>query len=126
MPVSLRCFHCKIPISRSPYKARTNKRHFCSKACRGQWQSINENGVSSPSYKNGGTVYRQIALRHYGIKCQSCGYSKDERLIEVHHKDGNRQNNDVTNLAVLCFWCHKCITRGVPVHSQHERVINES
>ena len=42
--------------------------------------------------------------------CQRCGFhastNKEKKLIEVHHKDKNRTNNNPSNLEVLCRSCH--------------------
>lgn len=47
-----------------------------------------------------------------GIKanaCECCGLNQwqgVELTLELHHKDGNHYNNDLTNLAILCPNCH--------------------
>lgn len=42
--------------------------------------------------------------------CEVCGYHAetmfDRRFIHVHHKDGNKLNNRLTNLQCLCIHCH--------------------
>jgi len=43
----------------------------------------------------------------YPHKCYVCGYNDDERILEVHHVDENRNNNDINNLKILCPNCHK-------------------
>jgi hypothetical protein len=30
-------------------------------------------------------------------------------MLHVHHKDGNRENNDPANLITLCWHCHASI-----------------
>lgn len=48
-----------------------------------------------------------IALR--GRRCECCGLEKwlDKPInLEVHHIDGNRYNNDLNNLQLLCPNCH--------------------
>jgi hypothetical protein len=50
--------------------------------------------------------YRQAALKKYGNLCVHCGFGIAE-ILEVAHIDGNRNNNDLTNLVVLCPTCHK-------------------
>jgi predicted HNH restriction endonuclease len=37
--------------------------------------------------------------------CEKCNYSKIE-ILQVHHKDKNRQNNSLENLKLLCPNCH--------------------
>ena len=47
-----------------------------------------------PLYKGGG--YRDNAFEAYEHKCVVCGYSEDERVLEVHHKDEDRSNNTLS------------------------------
>lgn len=44
-------------------------------------------------------------------KCESCGLTHwygEPILLEIHHKDGDRYNNELENLEVLCPNCHAC------------------
>ena len=50
--------------------------------------------------------YRKIAFGTYGPLCAHCGFGIPA-VLEVAHIDGNRQNNEPTNLIVLCPNCHK-------------------
>lgn len=46
-------------------------------------------------------------LKEY--KCERCGISEwngQPIVLQVHHKDGNRYNNKLTNLVLLCPNCH--------------------
>jgi len=56
------------------------------------------------------SVYRQIILNLLGGKCDTCG--SIERL-EIHHRDGNRENNDVLNIQLLCYSCHRYGKPGI-------------
>jgi len=49
--------------------------------------------------------YREKALNHYGKKCSICDEDR-EHVLQVHHIDLNRDNNDIDNLKVLCANCH--------------------
>jgi hypothetical protein len=51
--------------------------------------------------------YRRRALKHYGRKCEICGYDKFVEVLQVHHIDRNKNNHDIENLTVLCANCHK-------------------
>jgi 5-methylcytosine-specific restriction endonuclease McrA len=66
-------------------------------------KGYNQGGKNNNNYKNGISTYAQ---KKKG-KCQSCGSTKN---LMVHHKDGNRKNNDASNLKTLCWSCHEKIT----------------
>ena len=56
--------------------------------------------------------YRERSLRIHGLICAKCTREfsqKDRRLLTVHHKDGNHQNNppDGSNWENLCVDCHE-------------------
>lgn len=43
-----------------------------------------------------------------------CPYGADHLcLLDVHHLDGNRANNDSSNLVTLCAFCHRLVTYRV-------------
>jgi 5-methylcytosine-specific restriction endonuclease McrA len=54
-------------------------------------------------YRNRNTVRRTFRA------CQRCGYDEEPRILEVHHKDGNPDNNVLENLLVLCPNCHAIV-----------------
>ena len=50
-------------------------------------------------------------------KCEMCGNSEWMGIpitLELHHKDGNRYNNNIENLQILCPNCHSL----TPNHSK--------
>lgn len=63
-------------------------------------------GPDSPLFKTGIKAYRRLALAAYGMTCSLCGKTGTGRQIDVHHRDGNRKNNDLSNLVVMCRGCH--------------------
>lgn len=46
---------------------------------------------------------RLLELR--GIKCERCNYSKAE-ILQIHHKNRNRDDNRLSNLELICPNCH--------------------
>ena len=50
--------------------------------------------------------YRKLAFEAYPPLCAHCGFGIPE-VLEVAHLDGNRANNEIENLAILCPNCHK-------------------
>jgi hypothetical protein len=75
--------------------------------------------------------YRRIAFKHYPPICACCGFGIPE-VLEVAHLDGNRSNNSVENLAILCPNCHKMLdidlipTRVVVEMRDRERAVDWS
>lgn len=103
---------CAI-CGRGVYRTERDFRHsksgklFCSKSCSAVWRNrtvlAGENHVN---WKHGERAYRKILLRQSKrLRCVKCGIS-DERVLVVHHKDGNRKNNALKNLCWLCCNCH--------------------
>jgi hypothetical protein len=52
--------------------------------------------------------YRKLAFAHYDPLCAHCGFGVPA-VLEVAHIDGNRANNDIGNLVILCPNCHKML-----------------
>jgi hypothetical protein len=56
--------------------------------------------------------YRERSLKIHGMICAKCGREftqRNRKLLTVHHKDGNPQNNpaDGSNWENLCVYCHE-------------------
>lgn len=50
---------------------------------------------------------RQKLLKRSDAKCERCGWSEAEEILEIHHRDCNKKNNKLSNLEMLCPTCHK-------------------
>lgn len=50
-----------------------------------------------------GDQYREKALEAQGERCQICESTVD---LVVHHIDGDRNNDEIENLLVVCDPCH--------------------
>lgn len=106
---NIKCDYCGKSIYRTPasIKRSLSGKFFCSRACHCAWENKNNRLLDhSPNWEGGRYVYRLI-LQRSDIKkaCVRCGLD-DERILEVHHKDGNRKNNALNNLVWLCRNCH--------------------
>ena len=56
-----------------------------------------------------GTHLKPHLIRLRGLKCESCELTewKNNTIpLEVHHTDGNKTNNSLENLQLLCCNCH--------------------
>jgi hypothetical protein len=108
--VQVFCSLCKKEFERQLCKVR--EKNWCSRACKEKDQCIG-GPLALPHYDSGQASYRERALRHYGKTCDRCGYYEHERMLDVHHIDGNRKHNKILNLRVLCVWCHALYTRRI-------------
>lgn len=66
--------------------------------------------------------YREQALKLYPWICGRCGREfsgANLRMLTVHHKDGNHDNNpaDGSNWELLCLYCHD---------AEHSRYLDEA
>ena len=53
--------------------------------------------------------FRKHLLKKRNFKCESCNrktWNKKQIPLEIHHVDGDRTNNKLDNLKVLCCNCH--------------------
>jgi len=66
--------------------------------------------IKSNKLHLGNSDYKGRAFLYYGEECNRCGIT--EKLC-VHHIDGNRENNDLKNLRVLCRKCHNRLHRNI-------------
>ena len=105
-----RLFTTDRPIKRVN-GARDQVYYYCSKHC------AQTGTFYGQGYKPRGTKYRQDAFQKLPNICARCAYSRDFRMIDVHHRDGNHNNNELANLEILCVWCHRLETSNVPVHN---------
>lgn len=108
--VKVKCANCNIEIEKVKSQLNRSKtgNYYCSKSC----ATTNNNrlfkrGKSHPNFIDGSSYYRKIVLENLdNPKCERCGYSKSIKALHVHHKDGNRKNNEIENLELLCANCH--------------------
>jgi hypothetical protein len=108
------CAQCGKPFFRRPsHLTSKSGLYFCSRSCKEVAQRLGGMPEIHPSRYNNGSNYREIALRFYPAICVMCGYKKDSRILQVHHRDENRKNNEPGNLVVLCRNCHAEVHFGV-------------
>lgn len=81
-------------------------------------ERLSFSGKNNPSWKGGisklpyGVGWTKILKEKVKIRdnftCQECGLKQEDSLwsFHVHHKDGNKFNNKMSNLITLCPSCH--------------------
>ena len=94
------CTVCGKPILANLHKKT------CSRACANVQRVGIKYRVGSPNDKvKSQQALKVRLLRERGERCQRCGYSKPE-ILQVHHRDRNRNHNVLANLELICPNCH--------------------
>ena len=63
-------------------------------------------------FRDGGKDYRKKAFAHFTVKCALCDYDVED-VLQVHHKDEDRSNNELPNLVILCPTHHVEVHKGL-------------
>lgn len=106
------CALCLTPLWRNPSRVAASKSglFFCCKEHQDTARCLNS-GITGhrPSTYGSGTSsksYRAKAFSHYDRCCDVCGYDRHTDVLIVHHRDNDHENNDLSNLQILCPTCH--------------------
>jgi hypothetical protein len=102
------CFTCGVEVYKTlkALKGSVSGKYFCGKSCQTKWRNTQFVGEKHVNWIHGRNAYRSVLTRN-NVKeeCTLCGV-EDKRILAVHHKDRNRTNNTLKNLAWLCHNCH--------------------
>jgi hypothetical protein len=97
------------PICENEFETRLGhprEKTVCSHSCANTYF---RSGTSNPNYKEddeltGVAKYIRICFRYHEKKCVCCD---EKNIVEVHHYDGNKENNAPENLIPLCPTHHQ-------------------
>lgn len=113
MPVYTVCDECGKPVKMPPSQFNRAKNHFCSKQCHMAFmnrelnpsrmtQSVRQKLRNSHLGKGEGKSYAKMFGRHTHRVIAEMAIGRPLKYGEiVHHIDGNKRNNDPSNLVVL-------------------------
>ena len=100
------CLNCNNKIDK--------RKIYCNRKCLmsyivKQWSLGNE---STPITSNILNHIKSYLIEVRGESCEECGWNKihpntGKVPIDLHHKDGNSQNNKQENLILVCPNCHR-------------------
>lgn len=105
------CSNCNKVIERPPHGFKNSKssKYYCSRSCAVSTNNKEtKKGSRHPNWKNGiGYNYRKKVIESVGLeKCKRCDWDKRPEILQIHHKDRDRRNNELSNLEILCPNCH--------------------
>ena len=106
-------FKCK-PTTLNMYLEKMGITYKGNKGMKGK--KISNNRTHSSLYLNNGSLITSYKLKNKLIrdnikeeKCEKCNLKTWNELkipLELHHIDGEKNNNEITNLQLLCPNCH--------------------
>lgn len=107
------CSTCRPVITKQISIAAINRWHYKKGILNGKGSgSSTGNGKANHMYKHGLAIFQKYAkeMKETVGLCEECGkdIKNSSRYGWVgHHKDHNRQNNDISNLKLMCKSCHQ-------------------
>ena len=113
------CSSCKKTVTTSPSR-RNHKKKFCSLECReSKRKTERERRLQQKAYSivrrgtSQGRTFRKYFFSFKEKKCDICGYEEYDFCLDLHHLDGNPQNNKIENIKVLCVICHRKVHKKI-------------
>jgi hypothetical protein len=94
------------PICGRLVMAKFNKK-TCSRACANKRRAGMHYKIGGPR-KDKAEYFRRLKLdllETRDPRCERCDYNKIE-ILQIHHKDRDRNNNNLNNLELVCPNCH--------------------
>lgn len=132
--IEVQCAYCGKSFTKPRSRLNCSKSglYFCCREHKDLAQRLNSGvqfDVMRPDHYgtiNSKCTYRNQALNAYPHKCAVCGWDEDVDILQVHHIDENRENNDINNLIILCPTCHWKITmHKYKLTDDHTIVLNK-
>jgi len=112
-----KCLNCnkEIPI-KNKYCDNTCQLEYQSKVYIETWKNGDVTGIVGIKWKQLSGYIRNYLFKKYNNKCYKCGWGETNTHtqsipLEIHHLDGDSQNNSEENLVLICPNCHS-LTEG--------------
>jgi len=105
----------KNPMKRKEVREKVSKARMGMKCPYVGERNKRYTGKANHNYKDGSytglnnyVFLREFVKKHMKWACEKCGKKRSSKDIDlvIHHKNVNREDNRIANLAVLCNVCH--------------------
>ena len=109
--VKVVCTRCSKECERTPTQLKNSKSglYFCSLDCKAKSQRLGGIPEIMPAHYGSTEGKRSYRRKFKNFVCTRCGYDEFKSSVQVHHIDEDRNNNDMTNLILLCSNCHDAL-----------------
>lgn len=104
---TFKCLYCNENF----LEKYSTENKFCSSKCCGLHKK-EKNTVEKvlPGKSNNNRKIREYLLKTRGSSCEICLcpalHNNKPLVLQVHHRDGNSDNNNLNNIQLLCPNCH--------------------
>ena len=101
------CLFCGEQFKRK----RNGSTLYCSSSCGKEYRKKFLYEEIEKGVKYSASILRQYMMVKYDSKCQKCGWDEMNPVsktvcLDLHHIDGNADNNVISNVEILCPNCH--------------------
>jgi hypothetical protein len=105
--IEVNCAWCGNTIEKQSSKLGNSKSglYFCNRECKDNAQRIGGIREIMPSHYGTSRSYKNLIKETESPKCISCPENK-RYLLCVHHIDGNHENDEISNIEIVCWNCH--------------------
>ena len=113
------CLDCSKVLSR-------NNKIYCDNQC--QQNAQRKSKIAKGFDKCSARFMKAYLIQEHGAKCMVCKWNEVNQTtgnvpIEINHIDGNSENNELSNLELLCPNCHSLTSNYKALNKGHGRYV---
>lgn len=98
------CDNCKRTYRKRRMAGGKTGLRFCSRSCKDAAQRLEGNPALWPSHYGSGPG--DVRAKYLKQSCERCGWGIVPAVLQIHHRDRDRENGAESNIETLCPTCH--------------------